>query len=160
MGIADWLGIGKTVADVTDKATNGVANIITTAKGDIPPAAKGEIEKLKVQIGGEIEKLVQNSVDKAREFAIAYEGRADQVPAWLLLLRSLIRPIITIYAFGWFFVALTIDIVNLMRQVPDYHMILNDLPQGFWWILGTVALFWFGGKAGERIVERIKDSKK
>jgi len=156
MGIADWLGIGKTVADVTDKATNGVANIITVAKGDIPPEAKGEIEKLKVQIGGDIEKLVQNSVEQARDFAIKYEGSADQVPKWLLLVRSLIRPLVTILTFGWFFTFLSIVLYRVLHGMPDATQLLYDLPQGFWWILGIILTFWFGGKVGERVVEKIK----
>lgn len=157
MGIADWLGIGKTVGEVADKAANGAVNLVAVAKGDLTPEVKGKIELLKTEIAGDVEKIVQNSVDKAREFALEYEGRADQVPKWLLLVRALIRPVVTIYAFGWFFAALTVDIINKMQRTPDYELILNELPEGFWWILGTVALFWFGGKAIERTAEKIKD---
>ena len=158
MGLADWLGIGKSVAEVADKATNGVANIITVAKGDIPPEAKGEIEKLKVQLNGDIEKLVQDSVQQARDFALKYEGTAEQVPKWLLLTRSLIRPVVTILTFGWFFAILCIDMWNVAKHTPDYVMLLNNLPDGFWWILGVILTFWFGGKVGERIAEKIKSS--
>jgi len=154
--LASFLGIGKTVADVTDKATNGIANIITTAKGDIPPEAKGEIEKLKIEIGGDIEKIVQTSVDKAREFAIRYEGSAEQIPKWLLVVRSLIRPLITIFTFGWFGAFVTVDLINIFKRTDDYTMILIELPSGFWWIMGVILTFWFGGKVGERVAAQIR----
>jgi hypothetical protein len=156
MGLAQWLGIGKTVADVTEKATTGVADIITVAKGDIPPEAKGEIEKLKVQISGDIEKLVQNSVNEARDFALQYEGTAAQVPKWLLLVRSLIRPTVTVLTFGWFFSILCIDMFHIAKQTADYTLLLDNIPQGFWWILGIILTFWFGGKVGERVAEKVR----
>ena len=155
MGIAEWLGIGKGVADVTEKVTSGVANIITVAKGDLTPEAKGEIEKLKVTIAGDLDKLVQNSVQEARNFAIQYEGSAEQIPKWLLVVRSLIRPTVTILTFGWFMAILTVDLWNLATRVEGYEMLLTQLPQGFWWILGIILTFWFGGKAVERITEKM-----
>ena len=157
MGIAEWLGIGKGVAEVTEKVTGGVANIITVAKGDLTPEAKGEIEKLKVTIAGDLEKIVQGSIQEAREFAIKYEGSAEQIPKWLLVVRSIIRPLITLMTFGWFMAILSIDLVNIAKRVEDYRMLLLDLPQGFWWILGIILTFWFGGKAVERITEKIGD---
>ena len=157
MGLADFFGIGKAAADTATSLTSGIVDIVTVAKGDIPPAAKAEIRKLEIAGQNKINELVQQSVDKAREFALQYEGRADQIPKWLLVVRSVIRPLITLLTFGWFMAALSIDLYNgAFKNVPDYVWILNKLPQGFWWILGIIITFWFGGKVGERIVEKLK----
>lgn len=155
-GIAEWLGIGKTVAEVTDKATSGVAEIITVAKGDIPPEAKGEIEKLKVQLSGDIEKLLIDAEQKSRDFYLQYEGTATQVPKWILVLRSIIRPAITILTFIEFYLILSVDIWNVFRHTPDYELFLKQLPEGFWVIFGLIIGFWFSGKAVEHAVEKIR----
>ena len=155
--LSEALGIGKDVAEVTDSVADGISNVIVTAKGDIPAEAKGEIEKIRAEGKIRMMELVQNSVDKAREFAIKYEGSAEQIPKWLLVVRSLIRPVVTILTFGWFFAILCIDMWHVAKQAPDYTMLLGNLPQGFWWMLGIILTFWFGGKVGERIVEKIKE---
>jgi hypothetical protein len=146
-GVLDWLGIGKVATDAVKKTTSGVADIITTAKGDITPEAKAEIRKLRLE--NEVRVL-----QSLRDFVISYEGSADQVPRWILVLRSLIRPVITIVTFGWFFALLSIDIVALMRG--GEMRALTQLPQGFWVVFGIIIGFWFGGKAGERIAEKMK----
>lgn len=146
-GVLDWIGIGKVATDAVEKTTSGVADIIRTAKGDITPEMKAQIEKLKLE--NEVRVL-----QSLRDFTLAYEGRADQVPQWILVLRSLIRPVITIVTFGWFFALMSVDIMRLMRG--EEMQALAQLPQGFWVVFGIIIGFWFGGKAGERIAEKMK----
>lgn len=156
MGIADWLGIGKTVAEVSTSLTDGATDIILAAKGTISTEDKGKLKILQEQGIQKIESIVENSVNEARKFAIQYEGSAEKIPKWLLTVRSLIRPVVTVYMFGWFFVALTLDLYHLIKSTEGYVMVLKQLPKEFWWIFGTIVVFWFGGKAVERAIDHLK----
>jgi len=160
MGILELLGLGKDIAQVSTSITDGATDIIVAAKGDISADDKGKLKLLQEQGSQKIDKLVQDSVQQAREFAIKYEGSAEQVPKWLLIVRSLIRPVVTILTFGWFFVILCIDMYHATNRTEDYVLLIKDLPQGFWLVLGVILTFCFGGKAVERVVERLKPDPK
>jgi len=155
MGLLDFLKVGETVADTASAITTGVAGIIQTVKGDISPEDRAELQKLETETKLKLEQLLVNSDKTFREFTLKYEGTAEQVPRWILVLRSIIRPLITILTFGWFFAVLNIVMVRVLQGVPDAITLLQDIPQAFWWILGIILGFWFGGKAGERIAEKI-----
>ena len=166
--IAEWLGIGKEVATVADSVATGARDLITVIKDKVPPEMRGEIEKQQAVIDGElaklketgaqqIEQIVQNSVEQARNFALDYEGRADQIPKWLLVVRSVIRPLITLWTFGWFVTVCSIDLINTSKQTEDYELLLTRMPQGFWWIFGIILTFWFGGKVAERTAQTISN---
>ena len=155
MGLLDILNIGKAAADTAESVTNGVANIVRTAKGDLTPEDKAEIQKLRIDTNLKMSQMLVDSEQQLKEFVLKYEGTAEQVPKWILVLRSIIRPLITILTFGWFFVFLNIVMVRVLKGVPNAITLLQDIPQAFWWILGIILGFWFGGKAGERIAEKI-----
>lgn len=159
MGIKDWFDLGKAASETAGAITSGITDVVVAAKGDIPPEAKAQLKILEEQGKQTIERLVQNSVEQARQFALKYEGTAEQIPKWLLLIRALIRPLITLLTFGWFGCFLSIDLYNILKATPEYTMILVTLPSGFWWILGIVMGFWFGGKVGERVAEKINTTK-
>lgn len=156
MGLADWLGIGKTVADTAGKLTEGAANIVTAAKTDPNLELKTELEKLRVQTEAEIEKIVQNSVNEARKFAIQYEGKASDIQPWLRVVRNLIRPAFSAFFFGLLVAVVGIDLVRYIRGEGVWEL-TTGLPQGIWWLAGIVLTFWFGGKVGERVVQQIQN---
>ena len=160
MGIAELFGIGKEVKDISIGIGDGVSKIVSTVKGEIPPDIQGEIEKLKITTEARITEVLVAAEGKTREFWLQYEGSAAQVPKWVLTIRSLIRPAITIFYFGWFMAFTTMDFLMLIRKVrigegvvaEDFVLVL--LPAAFWAIFGIVVGFWFGGRAGEHIVEK------
>jgi hypothetical protein len=152
-GIADWLGIGKTVSDTATALTNGAANIVSAAKANPTAEINAELEALRLQTRIEIEKLVEKSVESAREFAVQYEGAAKDVPKWIAVFRSLIRPLITILFSGIFATATVIDFIASTKGDEAWRLI-GSLPQGFWWAFGVILGFWFGGRAVEHVVEK------
>lgn len=162
--------IGKGIKDIFTGAGDGVSKIITTAKDKVPPEMRGEIEKIGIEITGELEKqrneidfkieqiFLENQKD-LRSFVLKYEGSADQVPKWILILRSVIRPLITMIMFLSYILFVGMDVYNLWQKTPDYNMIQVLLPNGFWVIFGLIIGFWFGGKAGENIADKLKGNK-
>lgn len=159
--------IGKGIRDIFTGAGDSVSKIITTAKDRVPPELRGEIERLSVEIMGEMAKqendldfkidqlFLENQKD-LRDFVLKYEGTADQVPKWILVLRSIIRPLVTIIMFAAYMLFVGMDVYNLWKHTPDYNMIQGLLPNGFWIIFGLIIGFWFGGKAGENIADKLK----
>jgi hypothetical protein len=172
MGILDLLGladkIGSGVKDITDGIGNNTGKIITRIKDTVPPEMRGEIEKLQVQIDADIEKAKVDAAIKAqqllqtaeagfREFVIKYEGSATEVPKWILVIRSLIRPIITVFMFMGFMFFLGADLISISKHGIQAELIMGLLPQAFWVVLGIVLGFWFGGKIGENLVDKLKN---
>jgi len=159
--------IGKGIKDIFDGAGDNISKVMTVAKDRVPPELRGEIERLSVEVMAELAKqeneidlkietlLVENQKD-LRDFVLKYEGTAEQVPKWILVLRSIIRPLVTIIMFSAYMLFVGMDVYNLWKHTPDYNMILILLPNGFWIIFGLIIGFWFGGKSGENIAEKLK----
>lgn len=170
MGLFNW---GKAIKDSGEGVKSaftgigdGIGGIIDSAKGQIPPEYQGEIEKLKVQLSGELKKAeietgikVQEIMAEAQrsiyDFSLKYEGTADQVPKWILVLRSIIRPVITICMFFSLMFFIGFDIKQAWGGNTS-QLIMTVLPQAYWVILGIILGFWFGGKAGENIADKLK----
>lgn len=87
---------------------------------------------------------------------LKYEGEATQIPPWLRVWRGVIRPFVTTLTFLFLFLVLGVDLFNFLVHTPGYTLLITQLPSGFWWLLGIVATFWFGGRAGEHLWEKIK----
>jgi hypothetical protein len=113
------------------------------------------MDVMKIKMAAKEQEL--DAVDKAREFALKYEGSAKDVPKWILIMRSVIRPVITIAMFFSFLIFLGMDISLLFDKEP--MTVLKALPQAYWTVLNIVLLFWFGGKIGENIVDKAKGNK-
>lgn len=170
MGLFNW---GKAVKDAgsgVKSAFNGIGDgvggIIDSAKGQIPPEYQGEIEKLKVQLEGELKKaeietgikvqeIMADAQQSIYDFSLKYEGTADQVPKWVLVLRSVIRPVITICMFFSLMFFIGFDIKQIWDGKAD-KLIMTILPQAYYVILGIILGFWFGGRVGENITEKLK----
>ena len=170
MGLFGW---GKAVKDAGDGVKSafsgigdGIGGIIDSAKGQIPPEYQGQIEKLEIEIRGELKKaeletgikvteIMAEAQQSVYDFALKYEGTAEQVPRWILVLRSIIRPVITICMFISLMFFMGYDIKQAWSGELD-QMIMTVLPQAYWVILGIILGFWFGGKAGENIADKLK----
>lgn len=165
MGLFNWGKAAKDAGDGVNAAFtglgDGIGNIINSAKGQIPPEYQGQIEKLKVELDGVIKKAEIETGIKIRsimaeaqkslyDFSLQYEGTAEQVPKGIVIFRSLIRPVTTTLMVGSFLFFLGSDIL----KGELYYM--NNLPPEYWWMLGIVLGFWFGGKMGENIVDKLK----
>lgn len=170
MGLFNW---GKAIKDSGDGVKSafngigdGVGKIINSAKGQIPPEYQGQIEKLQVQLEGELKKAeietgikVQEIMAEAQQsvydFSLQYEGTAAQVPKWILVLRSIIRPVITICMFFSLMFFIGFDIKQAWSGGTE-ELIMTKLPQAYYVILGIVLGFWFGGRASENLADKLK----
>lgn len=123
------------------------------------PEQKLEAKKIILDAKHEAQKLELKAQKDLYDFSIQYEGSAAQVPKWILVLRSIIRPVITICIFFSLMIFLGLDIYQIVQGNYD-NLIMAILPQAYWVILGIILGFWFGGKAGENIVEKIGVNKK
>lgn len=166
MGIFDkFKDAGEGISEAFTGAGKGISNVINSAKGQIPPELEGEILKIEATAKAELEKLRANSeyqfanlaAEAQRElmgFTLQYEGTASQVPKWVLVLRSVIRPMITILMFASFLFFLFSDIFN--AGTSEYQLWLIRLPVAYWVLLNIVVGFWFGGKIGENITDKLQ----
>jgi len=160
MGFFDKGKIVKEVIDstsgLTDSVSNGVTSIVAASKGEMTPEAKFKLAELTLNIGFMVKELGYKIANSFQDFMLAYEGASKDMPKSIQILRAIIRPFITIYTYVIFGVFCTIDVINLLKRVENYEMILKQLPTEFWVVFSIILTFWFGGKVGERIVEKIK----
>ncbi len=171
MGILSFFGLGDKVAKVVDSVGDNTVNLVSAFKGDIPPKLKAQLQQLEVKINGDLEtnkmklkgelaKIMSESQKVVYDFALKYEGTADQVPRWVMVMRSLIRPAITIFYFLWLMIFMTVDLIKIIQlsklgeTVTADLLMMTMLPTAFWAVLGVILGFWFGGKAVERITEK------
>jgi hypothetical protein len=97
----------------------------------IIPNAK-EATELKNKFAVQIHKLDQKDTEGFRDFILAYEGRGDQMPLFIQILRGSVRPILTyflaiIYAWGF---------LNPDEVSPEFMtglFQLNVISLGFWY---------------------------
>jgi len=159
MGLLDLFKSADKVGEGIKKATGGigdaVTNIISSSKGQLTPQAKAQIEELKLNVGVKIQELMAESEKTFRDFTLKYEGAANEIPKWLLVVRSIIRPMITIFMFIAFMIFMSVDIIAILKS-SEGTLLLTKLPQAFWWIFGIIIGFWFGGKIGENIAGKMK----
>lgn len=101
-----------------------------------------------------LKELQNQSTKDLYEFSLNYEGKASEVPKWILALRSLIRPVVTICLFFSLIFFIGYDIVQIFKGSTEF--ILSKLPSQYWIVLNIVLAFWFGGKIGENIIDKIK----
>lgn len=169
MGLFNW---GKAVEDAGTGIKSafsgigdGVSNIINSAKGQLPPEAQGQIALMEIELQGKIKEaeiaadlkvkeILAQAQSEVYQFALKYEGTADQVPKWILVLRSLIRPVVTIAMFFSLLFFMGFDIQKAMSG--EDMILLNLLPSQYWVILSIIIGFWFGGKAAENVVDKLK----
>lgn len=164
-GITDFFaglasGGASGIAQITEKATKGVTDIIAASKGELTPEAQAALETLKVTLSKDISNAMAAQTKAAQDFALAYEGGAAQVPGWILAMRSVIRPMFTLFFFLVLMVATSVDFVRVLQTGVASWQLLTSLPDPFWWIFGIVIAFWFGDRAASSIIESWKTGKK
>lgn len=157
-GLAEGGAAG--VANIAEKTTKGVTDIIAVSKGTLTPEAEAKILELKIQMSREIADVMAAQTKAAQDFAIAYEGGAEQVPRWVLIMRSLIRPLFTLFFFAVLMVATAVDFAAVMRTGMAAWALLTSLPDPFWWIFGIVIAFWFGDRSVSSVIESWKTGRK
>jgi hypothetical protein len=87
-----------------------------------------------------------------RKFIVEYEGKASEQPAFIRILRSSIRPLVTY----WSLVILT----ALMFGWVDSNALagnLKNMPREIWWIFLAIFGFWFGGRAAQQVAATWKE---
>lgn len=168
MGVFNWgkavKEAGEGVESAFEGVGSGVANIIATHKGTLPAAAEADLLKLEVELNGELRKAKLEATVRTQEiladaqkatldFMIQYEGTAKEVPKWVLIMRAVIRPVITIITMTSFFIFLGMDIHKAIRNGDKTMTALKSLPSEYWWVVVLVVGFWFGTKGLENIVK-------
>lgn len=81
-----------------------------------------------------------------RKFILEFEGKASEQPAFIRILRSSVRPVVTYWSltiltalmFGW---------VNSGKLAAN----LQNVPKEIWWIFLAIFGFWFGGQAAQQV---------
>jgi len=93
-------------------------------------------------------KLLEYSLqerDLMQKFFLEYEGRATEIPRWVLILRALIRPLFT-YLYGilgglWIIGYMT----RLINEPPPEALVIWN---------GIVMTFWFGSRYYEKKINK------
>lgn len=137
------------VKDIIDKTLDKIA-------GDkAPEETRLKYEDLKMRLSAELEtngaEMIANETKSFRSFILKYEGGAEDVPTAIVILRSVIRPLITIFfcaLYGYGFVMP--EKFNIEQMSMLKPMVLLCL------------FFWFGEKAVSRsgIVDVLKEKVK
>jgi hypothetical protein len=156
MGLFNWGSAVKDAGEGVETALSGVSGIINSAKGQNPELdillvqVESEIKKAEIEAVFKMQQVLSEAQKATYDFALKYEGTADQVPKWLLVFRSLIRPITTTLMVGSLLFFMGKDIAT------GELVYMTTLPTQYWWVLSIVLGFWFGGKIGENIADKLK----
>lgn len=154
MGIAEWLGIGKTIKDGADGIGGLVETTVSSITGELKPADKAKIESMKIELTTKLEELSLQGSKQFYNFMIQYEGKAEDVPKVVQIARSLVRPITTYFFLGLLMIAVGIDFYNVLFQEAKSFILLSTIPQELWWLIIAVFSFWFAGRTGEKVADR------
>ena len=103
---------------------------------------KNKAASIKAQFNKELMQAMLQERDIMQKFILDYEGRATEIPKFVLLMRSLIRPVFTwifgLIGAGWV-IGQAIGAIN------------KPMPQALAMWVGIVMSFWFGGRIFEKI---------
>jgi len=106
---------------------------------------KQKAEKIKLQFNRELIDMMLRERDMMQKFILEYEGTATQVPRFVLLMRSLIRPFFTwlfgLIGAGW---AIGYGIGWIAKPIPQELAVWISLVMGFW----------FGGRIYEKKINK------
>lgn len=104
------------------------------------------IRNLEAELQLRLREEMRKPESEFRKFIVEYEGRASEQPAFIRILRSSIRPLVTYWSliiltalmFGW---------VNSNELAAN----LKNVPREIWWIFLAIFGFWFGGRAAQQV---------
>ena len=155
--IGEFLGIGKSIKDGAEGIGGLVETTVSSITGELKPDDKAKIEAMKLELETKLEELSLEGSKQFYDFMLGYEGKAEDVPKVIQILRSLPRPLFSIFFLVILFISFGIDYFNMIaNKVYDFTLIKN-LPNEFWWILGIVISFYFAGRASEKVVDKLLD---
>lgn len=104
------------------------------------------------------EYVLQNSLEIDRDFRnfiVEYEGAAKDVDPKVQILRSIIRPIISLWAVGMISYLMFADPEHITNVAKNMELI----PDKLWDIFFIVFAFWFGGRAVQHIIDKYTTGK-
>jgi hypothetical protein len=81
-----------------------------------------------------------------RKFILEFEGKASEQPAFIRILRSSVRPVVTYWSLA-ILTALMFGWVNSGKLAAN----LQNVPKEIWWIFLAIFGFWFGGQAAQQV---------
>ena len=90
-----------------------------------------------------------------RDFVVQYEGAAKDVHPFVQTLRSIIRPIITIWAVG----LISYLMFSTPEKIEEISKSMAMIPERLWDIFYIVFFFWFGGRAVQHLVDKYTKGK-
>lgn len=103
--------------------------------------SEADLAKLKMEAGAMAAEELQKQENSFRGFVLEYEGRAKDLPHWLLAFRGSVRPVLTYSLFGlwaWSHIYLFLHIdmnaetLVVLREQQLLLFKLNLLSLGFW----------------------------
>lgn len=119
--------------------------------------SRQDFELKKIELEQSIKNKILDEIGKSeselRKFALAYEGEAKDMPRFIQILRSSVRPVVTYWSIG----LLTYIIVSKKAQVDAIAQNLQSIPDQLWWIFLAIFGFWFGGRAAMQYIEKKKE---
>lgn len=142
--------LAKIVAGVVGPALEG---FFGWKKGEQEKTVKlEEFEVMKQTIEANLRIQLAQEMNKPdsefKKFMLDYEGKAEDMPRFIQILRSSVRPVVTYWSLiliTWlmFSGSLGEEFQNNMAAIPDQ----------LWYIFLAVFGFWFGGRALQHAVE-------
>lgn len=131
---------------------SAISSVVQTGLNKFLPDKMDEADKAKLQASLQ-QYVMENALKEDsdfRNFVLQYEGKAEDVPKIIVLIRSLIRPGITIavtgaYIHGW---------LNPLAFTVEQMMVLKPA-------LLICLIFWFGDRALQKsgILDVLKGKK-
>jgi len=152
--IGEFLGIGKTIKDGAEGIGGLVETTVSSITGELKPDDKAKIEAMKLELETKLEELSLEGSKQFYDFMLGYEGKAEDVPKVVVIIRALIRPVFSLYFLGVIFISFGIDFYNLVFNSQEGFKLINSLPAEFWWIFGVVVSFWFASRGAEKVVDK------
>lgn len=106
---------------------------------------KQKAQQIKLQFNKEFIQLMIQERELMQKFILEYEGTATQVPKFVLIMRSLIRPLFTwlfgLIGAGW---AIAYGFGFTAKPIPQELAVWISLVMGFW----------FGGRIYEKKINK------
>ena len=148
-------GIIDSITGFVSAGTKGTVDIIASAKGNLPPESQVELTKVEAELTKNMANVALQTTASLHDFILKNE-QPDRQPVWLLVAKGLIRPFFTYFFLAQLFIISTIDFFNyLTDEAVTEFKLLTAMPDEWWWMLGIILVFYFGERAGSRIVERL-----
>jgi hypothetical protein len=116
MGIAEWLGLGKTIKEGSEGIGGLVETTVSSITGELKPDDKAKIELLKLEVQKQAQEMGLKASEQFNNFILQYEGKAEDMPKVIQIMRALIRPVFSLYFLLVLFITFGIDFYNMLFE--------------------------------------------